>query len=136
MATPRAHAGLHHVALYVTDLEACTRFYTDILGMHIMWQPDADNIYLTSGTDNLALHRATGEMADRTQQRLDHIGFFLTQREDVDAWHQHLVAQGCVIKAAPKDHRDNTRSFYCADPAGNIVQMIYYPHVQQATPPN
>jgi catechol 2,3-dioxygenase-like lactoylglutathione lyase family enzyme len=93
--------------------------------MKIVWQPDADNIYLSSGTDNLALHRAPADFTAAQHQRLDHIGFFLDDNKDVDMWHEYLRAQQVKIIAAPKDHRDGTRSFYCADPDGNVVQMIY-----------
>jgi predicted enzyme related to lactoylglutathione lyase len=31
------------------------------------------------------------------------------------------------ILKEPKTHRDGARSFYCLDPAGNTVQMIYHP---------
>ena len=34
------------------------RFYVDLLGFAVEWEPDADNVYLSSGIDNLALHRA------------------------------------------------------------------------------
>lgn len=124
MQKPTPHTGLHHVALYVTNFDACTHFYTDLLGMKIVWQPDPDNIYLSSGSDNLALHRAKPDFNAAPHQRLDHIGFFLASHQDVDQWHEYLCAQKVEIKAAPKDHRDGTRSFYCADPDGNIVQMI------------
>lgn len=124
---PAPTAGLRHVAFYVQDLKASTHFYADVLGMQIVWQPDADNIYLSSGSDNLALHRAPANFTASAHQRLDHIGFFLKDREDVDAWFTYLQAMGVEIKAKPKDHRDGTRSLYCADPDGNVVQMIYYP---------
>ena len=127
MHTPIPHKGLRHVALYSSNLEACKNFYVDLLGMKIVWQPDPDNIYLSSGSDNLALHRAPADYIEPTHQRLDHIGFFLQHREDVDTWHEYLKTNGVSIKAAPKDHRDNTRSFYCQDPDGNTVQMIYIP---------
>src|SRR6476660_8820567 len=52
------HNGLRHLALKVRDLDAMKRFYVDLLGFSVDWEPDADNVYLTSGTDNLALHRA------------------------------------------------------------------------------
>ena len=54
------HAGLRHLALHARDLDAMKRFYVDVLGFAVEWEPDADNIYLSSGIDNLALHRATG----------------------------------------------------------------------------
>jgi catechol 2,3-dioxygenase-like lactoylglutathione lyase family enzyme len=127
MTKPKPHIGLHHVALYVQRLEECARFYIDLLGMNLVWQPDADNYYLSSGNDNFALHRAPADFSPAKHQRLDHIGFFLTEPNDVDQWHDYLREHHVEIKAAPKDHRDGTRSFYCADPDGNVLQMIYYP---------
>jgi catechol 2,3-dioxygenase-like lactoylglutathione lyase family enzyme len=126
-----SHLGLRHVALYVSQLEACQHFYCDLLGMQLVWHPDADNLYLSSGTDNLALHRATKPFDPMAPQHLDHLGFFLDTPQAVDQWHDYLVAHAVTIKAAPKDHRDGTRSFYCADPDGNVVQMIYYPMPQK-----
>ena len=57
MNRPPATIGMRHVALFVPDLEACEHFYVDLLGMKVEWRPDPDNVYLTSGQDNLALHR-------------------------------------------------------------------------------
>jgi catechol 2,3-dioxygenase-like lactoylglutathione lyase family enzyme len=127
MNRPKETVGLRHVALFIKNFDACEHFYVTLLGMKIDWRPDSDNLYLTSGTDNLALHRAPEDFTPAKHQRLDHIGFFLTQKENVDEWYLFLLEQGVTIKATPKDHRDGTRSFYCADPDGNIVQFIHYP---------
>ena len=45
------------------------------MGYVVEWRPDPDNVYLCSGTDNLALHRAphATSLGDAAQ-RLDHIG--------------------------------------------------------------
>ena len=123
---PPKTLGLRHLALYTKNLEACEHFYTHLLGMQLVWKPDPDNIYLSSGADNLALHRAEENFSPIEQhQHLAHLGFFLKEKTDVDAWHKYLDSEGIVISAAPKDHRDGTRSFYCVDPDGNIVQMIW-----------
>jgi len=119
--------GLRHVALQVRDLEGCERFYVDLLGMQVEWRPDADNVYLTGGQDNLALHRITSPHADNAQQRLDHIGFMLKHIEAVDAWHDFLKGHGVPIAKAPRTHRDGARSFYCLDPDGNTLQIIFHP---------
>lgn len=127
MERPKPTAGLRHVALTVSDLEACERFYVGLMGMEVEWRPDPDNLYLTSGNDNLALHRGPDDFAPGSAQRLDHIGFIIQRPEDVDAWYAYLLAQGVPMKTDPRTHRDGARSFYCSDPVGNTVQIIYHP---------
>ena len=127
MERPKLTAGLRHVALTVNDLEACERFYVGLLGMEVEWRPDPDNLYLTSGNDNLALHRAPDGFAPQADQRLDHIGFIIERPEQVDQWYAYLGEHGVTMKTAPRTHRDGARSFYCSDPVGNTVQIIYHP---------
>lgn len=138
MITPRPTLGLRHLALWVQDLEACESFYVNLLGMVVEWRPDPDNVYLTSGHDNLALHRAPGspdrdEVRDRQAplsghpQRLDHIGFIVESPQQVDIWYDFLRAHDVPMKTAPRTHRDGAHSFYCLDPEGITVQMIYHP---------
>lgn len=131
MDRPRPTLGLRHVALTVNDLEACERFYVELLGMAVEWRPDPDNLYLTSGCDNLALHQAAPGLRQDGPQRLDHIGFVLGAAEEVDAWYAFLRRHGVVLKSGPRTHRDGARSFYCLDPDGNAVQMIYHPPIAQ-----
>ena len=77
MKRPAPTSGMHHVALNVTDLESCEKFYVDLLGMDVEWRPDENNVYLCSGNDNLALHRLPSGHRPEEPQRLDHIGFIL-----------------------------------------------------------
>jgi len=118
---------MRHVALTVRDLEGCERFYVDLLGMSVEWRPDPDNVYLTGGTDNLALHREPREGRRDQLQRLDHIGFVLDNPALVDRWHDYLADNDVKIVKAPRTHRDGARSFYCQDPDGTLVQLIYHP---------
>ncbi len=128
MQRPPATLGMRHVALNVTDMASCEHFYVELLGMSVEWRPDPDNLYLTSGNDNLALHRAAAAPAENGQ-RLDHIGFFIAVPEQVDAWFEYLQSAGVEMKAPPRTHRDGARSFYCRDPDGNTVQVIYHPPI-------
>ncbi len=127
MHRPPPTAGLRHVALFSAQFEATEKFYVDLLGMQVEWRPDPDNVYLTSGNDNLALHRATEVVTG--PQRLDHIGFILATPEDVDAWYDWLRQHEVPMRTIPKTHRDGARSFYCEDPDGTVVQMIYHPPI-------
>ena len=130
MSKPRPDGmkGMRHVALFVEDLAACRGFYVDLVGMQVEWQPDEDNLYLTSSTDNLALHQRQ-EAPLSKPQRLDHIGFILASADAVDQWHDYLVAENVRIAQGPKTHRDGARSFYCYDPDGTLVQFIHHPPI-------
>ncbi|MEW5755221.1 MAG: VOC family protein [Pseudomonadota bacterium] len=127
MQRPNPTIGMRHIALFVRQFDACRHFYGDLLGMALEWQPDPDNVYLTSGHDNLALHRVSGEVEDAGFQRLDHLGFILETPADVQDWYEFLLAHGVRMKTRPRQHRDGAVSFYCFDPDGNTVQMIYHP---------
>ncbi len=129
MSKPNSTLGLRHLALYVSEFEATLTFYKDLIGMQVEWSPDDDNIYLSSGVDNLALHRVKEGAQFDGPQRLDHLGFILAAPEDVDDWYAFLANAEVSIVAPPKTHRDGARSFYCKDPDGNIVQLIYHPPI-------
>jgi catechol 2,3-dioxygenase-like lactoylglutathione lyase family enzyme len=124
---PGGLAGMRHIALRVQDMAKSRAFYEGLLGMRVVWEPDPDNVYLSSGSDNLALHSARVAAGDA--QRLDHLGFILDARQAVDAWQNYLEANGCAILKRVKDHRDGSRSFYVADPDGNVVQMLFEPNL-------
>ena len=119
--------GLRHLALNVKDPQASKAFYCESFGMSVVWEPDPDNVYLSSGPDNLALHRAAVSDAGA----LDHFGFVVDSREEVDALAARFRARGVTIAAEPRDHRDGSRSFYCLDPDGLRIQILYEPTLSQ-----
>jgi catechol 2,3-dioxygenase-like lactoylglutathione lyase family enzyme len=121
------HAGLRHLALNARRLEAMTRFYVDVLGFDVEWEPDADNVYLSSGIDNLALHRS--EAAAGSTGALDHLGLIVRAPADVDRWAEFLESRGVVLEQMPRTHRDGARSCYFRDPDGNVVQIIHHPPI-------
>jgi catechol 2,3-dioxygenase-like lactoylglutathione lyase family enzyme len=125
MTRPPATTGMRHLALNVSNVALCERFFVDLLGMQVEWRPDEDNVYLTSGNDNLALHRS--DQTPDGPQALDHIGFILNEPNDVDAWYEFLLAHEVEMKTSPRTHRDGARSFYCYGPESVLVQMIYHP---------
>ncbi len=128
MVGPGKTNGMRHVALYVSDLEKTESFYVGLLGMEVEWRPDPDNVYLTSGNDNLALHRRSKSRNHIGKESvLDHIGFLINDKEKIDEWFIFLTDRGVKTLSKPKDHRDGARSFYCEDPSGTKVQLIYHP---------
>ena len=106
-------------------------FYVDLLGFQVEWEPDPQNVYLTSGRDNLALHQVEGSAAaaDQSPGALDHLGLIVATADLVDAWAAFLELNGVTLDMRPKTHRDGARSCYFRDPDGNRVQIIHHPPI-------
>lgn len=118
--------GLRHLALNVADVATSVEFYSSLFGMQVVWQPDPDNAYLSSGCDNLALHKAAVSN-EHTGQRLDHLGFIVDDPDAVDRAAAALITRHIPLLKAPRTHRDGSRSLYFADPDGNVIQILYEP---------
>jgi len=125
--------GLRHLALWIDDavFAATVHFYRGALAMEVQWQPDEDNVYLTSGTDNLALHRAKApRRVVHEHSPLDHLGFCVPTAEDVTRWRERVAAHGGAIVQEVRTHRDGATSFYARDPAGNLLQVLHLPSLR------
>ncbi len=125
--------GLRHLALRVRDMAKARSFYEGLLGMKIVWEPDPENVYLSSGCDNLALHQIPKEQLDQfkpgTGQTMDHFGFIVESPDAVRGILQVMQQAGTPIVKPFKTHRDGSVSFYMADPDGNVIQILYEPHI-------
>jgi catechol 2,3-dioxygenase-like lactoylglutathione lyase family enzyme len=127
--------GLRHVALNVRNVRDSVDFYCNVLGMRVEWEPDPDNIYLTSGSDNLAIHKLPEATNPGAVQNVHHIGFIVGRPEDVDLMATRVVAHGVRLEQPVKTHRDGARSFYFRDPDGVLIQLLYHPPISQNETP-
>ena len=125
--------GLRHLALRVTDMEKSRGFYQGLFGMKTVWEPDSDNVYLSSGQDNLALHQIPkteiNEYRQGRGQFLDHFGFLVEKPERVEEIFKTMEKSGVRIIKPVKQHRDGSVSFYLEDPDGNVIQILYEPTI-------
>jgi catechol 2,3-dioxygenase-like lactoylglutathione lyase family enzyme len=122
--------GMRHIALKVRDVARSKSFYQNFLGMEVVWEPDPQNVYLSSGCDNIALHEVSRNFATgATEQQLDHLGFVVATIDQVKQLEETFRASGVKIVHPFKVHRDGSASFYCADPDGIVIQMLYEPHL-------
>ena len=104
MATSVPRPRLHHLALTVTDVDASVRWYEDVFG--VQFQMDAPH---PGGVGKLladeqhelviVLHRHDtndGALFGETTTGLDHAGFVVPTRADLEAWQAHLETNGVV----------------------------------------
>jgi catechol 2,3-dioxygenase-like lactoylglutathione lyase family enzyme len=128
---PPPTKGIRHVALFVREMAKMESFYRDVLGYVEEWRPSEAELYMTRGSDNLALHAAPAPAgaAEPADSRLDHFGLLMARPEDVDAWAAWLEGRGVRLDTKPRTHRDGARSFYARDPEGNRIQFIWHPPI-------
>ena len=123
---------MRHIALKVRDIAKAKSFYQTMLGMDVVWEPDPQNVYLSSGYDNIALHQVTPGFASvAAEPHLDHFGFIVESIERVKELEQQFRSAGVTIVHPFKIHRDGSASFYCADPDEIVIQMLYEPQLSR-----
>jgi catechol 2,3-dioxygenase-like lactoylglutathione lyase family enzyme len=127
--------GMRHVALKVQDVARSKQFYQDILGMDVVWEPDPENVYLSSGCDNIAIHQVSESFFNTAEERqLDHFGFVVESIARVKELESEFRSRGVKIVHPFKVHRDGSASFYCADPDGIVIQLLYEPTLSTQKP--
>ena len=121
--------GMRHIALRVREIKRSREFYRENFGMEVVWEPDPENVYLSSGVDNLALHELPKGAEPSQEQQLDHLGFVVESIAKVQELEKEFRGRGVKILHSFKLHRDGSASFYCTDPDGIVIQMLYEPHL-------
>ncbi|HEX2226326.1 MAG TPA: VOC family protein [Candidatus Binatia bacterium] len=120
--------GMRHIALKVRSATRSKAFYCECFGMNVVWEPDPENVYLSSGCDNIAIHEVSADFpSTATELQLDHLGFIIESSERVKELEQEFLSRGVKIIQQFKVHRDGSASFYCADPDGIVIQILYEP---------
>jgi glyoxylase I family protein len=95
---------LHHLAITVTDLDASVLWYESVFDVHpILDVPHDGGVgRILAGSDRqlmIALHRHDandGGLFAETATGLDHGGFAVRSRRDLELWQDHLEANGVV----------------------------------------
>lgn len=93
---------ISHLDLSVADVEKSAAWYCDVLGLRRARRADLDNrimIVLVHDASGLIIglnqHNDTvGNRFDEHRPGLDHVGFGVSDRADLDAWQEKLAEHG------------------------------------------
>jgi glyoxylase I family protein len=118
---------LHHVALTVTDIDASVAWYEKVFGLAFrMDVPHQDGVGKVLAADDgqlaIVLHRHDANERERfheTRTGLDHLGFIVPSRKDLEEWQIHLEKHG-VERSAAAD-RPLTQSPIADEPYGSVL---------------
>lgn len=100
--------GFHHVALTVTDAEASSRWYQNLLGMQeiMVAEDDVASLRILAEAKAgimLGLRQYSSGQADRFDEfrtGLDHLAFEVASADDLAEWEQKLTDQGIAYTPA------------------------------------
>ena len=111
-----------HIVLNVKDVEASTKFYTDIIGFQIAKQSDTAT-FLTCGKihHDLALFKSKQDLKIKDGLGLNHMALQVEDFAMLTEYYHVLKAENIVSRTT--DH-GMTRSIYIQDPDGNGVELF------------
>jgi glyoxylase I family protein len=118
---------IHHVGLTVTDLDASIAWYEKIFDITYQLEVPHEGgtgKVLTDGAWQLmvALHHHDANQSEpcaETRTGLDHVGFPVLARADLEIWQKHLEA--CGVRRSPVANRPYTQSPIADLPFGSFL---------------
>jgi len=119
-----------HIDFSVSDAEASARWYGETLGLKRLRRADLDNRIMI-----VLQHEATGLIIGLNQHTviplarfddrnvgLDHIGFSVAERADLDTWQEKLASMGVVH--SPAEDTPNGAALVFRDP--DNIQLEFW----------
>ena len=117
-------AGIHHVSITVTDIERSVPWYMEVLGLEKLMEerhPHDDGYAVVLGQPDwsmcVGLHTHPtngGETFAEARTGLDHVGFLVSSRAELDAWQNRLNELG--VDQSPITDRDGYAVLVFRDP--------------------
>ncbi len=124
MAKPKR---IGHLVLNVKDVDAATKFYTDVIGFEISVQRPGLGTFLTRGKihHDLALFQAKEGAAPVSEGGLglNHMAIQVEDFAELTDYHNRLKEYYEVTELRTTDH-SMTKSIYISDPDGNGIELF------------
>ena len=120
---------IQETCLYVRDLVAAEKFYTEVLGLEVYTRDPERHVFFRCGSQMfLIFDPAKTARPDRSvpphgSHGPGHVAFAIPSA-DLDAWRAHLTNSGVTIEEAGDWAEGRGQSLYFRDPAGNSVELI------------
>ena len=115
-----------HLVINAKDLDAATKFYTDVIGFDIALERPGFGTFLTAGVlhHELAIFQAPEGAADTADGDvgLNHMAIEVADFEELTEYYHKLQSYFEDSELRTTDH-GMTRSIYIKDPEGNGIEL-------------
>jgi catechol 2,3-dioxygenase-like lactoylglutathione lyase family enzyme len=119
-------------ALYVTDLDAAEKFYTDVLGLDLLGKVDGRHLFFRCGDGVLLIFNAEATKvppAPDAKLKVPPHGTvgdghlcFAASADEIVRWKAHLEHKKIAIESE-FEWPQGGRSIYIRDPSGNSIEF-------------
>lgn len=121
--------GIDHVEVFVRDIDSAIRWYSEVLGLTVLYRWDPEPVMIGAGGTMLALFKAKPDApATPNLRSTEGVGWhrvaWQTTQTGFEAAQRHLTERGVRFRG-PVDH-DIARSIYFDDPDGNHLEITFY----------
>lgn len=116
-----------HTAVWVSDIEATTAFYEDVVGLAHQWDFTHEgvlNYYVGTADGGEIQFKYDADATDAVEPAgIDHLALGV---DDVDATFERVVAEsGCPVVLEPTDiEAAGRRAAFVRDPDGYVVEFV------------
>jgi len=112
------------VAVYVSDMNRATEFYTKVLGFELAHDLGPELCFLRSHTGDIYIYLEAGKKPAPVAGDDCRLSFFLEAEEKAAEVYAELKASGVkLLQDAPEEVSDEDACFQFLDPDGNIVEV-------------
>lgn len=119
-------SGINHLTIRVNDIVRSEEFYGKVLGFELvrkMGQSMA--VYKIGKEDTLVIVEAETSYDPNSRDfRVDHIGFYLDSKDQVDEMAKYLRNEEVTILSGPSN-RKRGRFVFASDPDGNMIEFFH-----------
>ena len=116
-----------HLVINAKDLDAATKFYTDVIGFDIALERPGFGTFLTAGVlhHDLAIFQAPEGAADTADGDvgLNHMAIEVADFEELTEYYHKLQSYFEDTELRTTDH-GMTKSIYIEDPDGNGIELF------------
>lgn len=122
--------GISHLDFSVSDVEASAQWYAEVLGLKRVAKSEREGrtmVVLIHPDTNLIIglnehHTADVRTFDERNSGLDHVGFAVPERADLDAWQKRLAEAG--VKHSPVEDVEVGAALVFRDP--DNIQLEFW----------
>jgi glyoxylase I family protein len=125
-------AAIHHVSITVTDIERSVTWYCELLDLERLMEdkhPDGGGYGIVLGKPDwsmcvgLHVHDANdSERFHEARTGLDHVGFLVSSRAELDAWETRLTERD--VEHSPINDQDGYSVLVFRDPDNVQLELI------------